>query len=63
VWRILDLATGAHTAGSDLNAVLLESRSELTRPFLEFLERDCIRLYDNRGLVAFAPRQSTVQTR
>lgn len=57
VWRVLDLVTGAHTSGSDLNAVLLRSRNELTRPFLEFLERDCVRVYENDELVAFAPRQ------
>lgn len=56
-WRVLDLITGAHTSGSDLNAVLLRSRNELTRPFLEFLERDCVRVYEGHGLVAFAPRQ------
>jgi hypothetical protein len=55
VSRLLDLATGAHTGGSGLNEVLLKSRSELTRPFLQFLERGCIRLYEDRGLVAFAP--------
>jgi hypothetical protein len=55
--RVLDLVTGAHTSGSDLNAVLLGSRNELTRPFLEFLERDCVRVYESDGLVAFAPKQ------
>jgi hypothetical protein len=56
VVRLLDLLSGAHTAGSDLNAVLMKSRSRLTDPFLAFIRREYIPVYERNGLMAFAPR-------
>ena len=54
--RLLDLLSGAHTAGSDLNAVLMKSRSRLTEPFLEFIRTEYVPVYDHNGLIAFGPR-------
>jgi len=56
VLRLLDVLSGAHTAGSDLNAVLMKSRSRLTDPFLAFVRAEYVPVYDRNGLMAFAPR-------
>lgn len=58
VWRWLDVLSGAHTAGSDLNEVLLRSRTRLTRPFLAFVQTEYVPLYDRHGLVAYGPRRN-----
>jgi hypothetical protein len=53
--RLFDTLSGAHTAGSDLNALLLRSRTRLTAPFLKFVQTEYRPLYDRDGLVAFGP--------
>lgn len=55
IWRLLDVLSGAHTAGSDLNELLLRSRTRLTRSFLAFVETEYVPLYDRHGLVAYGP--------
>lgn len=54
--RLLDLVSGAHTQNSDLNVILEKSRSRLIRPFLDFVQREYVVLYDHNGLVAYGPR-------
>jgi hypothetical protein len=54
--RVLDVLSGAHTAGSDLNAVLMKSRARLTAPFLEFVRTEYVQVYGRNGLVAYGPR-------
>jgi hypothetical protein len=51
----LDLLSGAHTAGSDLNELLLQSRARLTAPFLKFVQTEYAPIYDHNGLVAYGP--------
>lgn len=55
VWRLLDTLSGAHTNGSDLNAILLKSKTHLNEPFLEFVQTEYRPLYDQGGLVAYGP--------
>lgn len=56
VWRVLDTLSGAHTGGSELNAILLKSKTRLNEPFLEFVQTEYRPLYDQGGLVAYGPR-------
>jgi hypothetical protein len=56
VLRLFDRLSGAHTAGSDLNELLLKSRSRLTKPFVEFVANEYVPLYERHGLVAYGPR-------
>lgn len=58
VWKWLDVLSGAHTAGSDLNEALLKSRTRLTQPFLAFVQTEYVPLYDRHGLVAYGPRRN-----
>jgi hypothetical protein len=58
IWHVLDVLSGAHTAGSDLNELLLKSRTRLTQPFLIFVETEYAPLYDRGGLVAYGPRRN-----
>ena len=55
-WRVLDALSGAHTNGSELNALLLKSRMRLNEPFLTFVQTEYRPLYDQGGLVAYGPR-------
>ena len=55
VRRALDLATGAHTQGSALNAALLRSKTRLMAPFLDFVQHEYRLLYERAGLMAFGP--------
>lgn len=56
LWRVLDLFSGAHTGGSELNALLLQSKTRLMSPFLEFVQTEYLPLYDRQGLLAFGPK-------
>ena len=58
VVRLLDVLSGAHTAGSDLNELLLRSRTKLTQPFVAFVETEYVPLYDRHGFVAYGPRRN-----
>jgi hypothetical protein len=55
LFRLLDLVSGAHTAGSELNALLLTSKTRLMTPFLSFVRTEYAPVYDRDGLVAFVP--------
>jgi hypothetical protein len=54
--------SGAHTGGSGLAAILLQSKSRLMAPFLDFVKTECVPLYDQHGLMAFAasPRATEI---
>lgn len=56
VLRWFDGLSGAHTAGSTLNDVLLKSRSRLTAPFLKFVQTEYKPIYHHNGLIAYGPR-------
>ena len=49
LFRVLDVLSGAHTAGSALNGVLMKSRSRLTEPFLEFIRTEYVPVYDRKA--------------
>jgi hypothetical protein len=56
VLRWFDSLSGAHTAGSTLNEVLLKSRTRLMAPFLKFVQTEYKPIYHHNGLIAFGPR-------
>lgn len=56
VARLLDWLSGAHSGGSDLSAVLLQSKMRLMAPFLEFVRTEFVPLYEGPALVAYGAR-------
>ena len=53
---VMDLVSGAHTAGSRLTAILLSNRARLTAPFLDFVRKEYRPLYEQDGIVALGPK-------
>lgn len=59
-WRILDVLSAAHTAGSDLTITLLASKTNLVAPFLAFLRAEYRPIWQRDGIVALGPRPNEI---